>query len=43
MRNLEAGDDKVRRGIIKDRKKLRAKVDDENLFSSSSDDEDIIK
>lgn len=43
MRNLEEETDKVRRKVIRDRKTEKEQVDHENLYSSSSDDDDVIK
>ena len=43
MRNLEEETDKVRRKVIRDRKMEKEQVDHENLYSSSSDDDDVLK
>ena len=43
MRNLNEETDKVRKKVIRDRKAEKEKIDHENLYSSSSDDDDIIK
>ena len=42
MRNLNEESEQVRKKVIHDRKKEKAKVNSEDLISSSSDDEDIL-
>ena len=42
MRNLNEESEQVRKKVIKDRKREKAKVNSEDLISSSSDDEDVL-
>ena len=43
MRNLNEDHDTVAKKVFKDRKQEKMAVDNENLYSSSSDDDDISK
>lgn len=43
MRNLNEDYDTITKKVFKDRKKEKMKVDNENLYSSSSDEDDITK